>query len=385
MRFAIWTVCIFFLLGCDDGLGRPLISSFGKMQAPLQRCDVVPTCVDAVEVPPVPPPIDERWFACIRPCLPGQPCVNGSALSEGNNSCKELSVELDEPLRELRRVQVHNSRIDVQTSLPRTLRWHASTLSIVELHLRGPVTLQLDEASQLVGARVLGEANEQGSPTLRMQDATASGIWLEGDLNFEVERAEIVESNLAAQRIHTASSTLAHVIAVASSIELDDTTIYESQLRGSGRLSAATMVSSSLADCETMLVAGTTIKASLLGPCSLLRLYGTTIENSYIDGVVEMDESDLGLTLIGQRSATDLLTFRSSFNQSALCAFTNQLRLSGASFSCASCEGPISAGEADVCKASGERVEVDKVECDALLSVADCQGTFPANTRRPDY
>lgn len=361
---AVWSCCWALLAGAGcDSLGRAVVDQ----QSPAS--DLEP---------------DDCFKSAA--CKPPPAIAPAPELRIDAGSLPRCSLEsADEAFNEAARsVELRDCQFELAAELPMRMRLAGARLSNVAIRLAGPVRLELTEDSSLSLVRITMEAADPGSPSLLLEDTSAthfaaeSAEELAGEL--EIARTSLADVLLAAEQIELETVTLQRGALQAGRVNAIAALLADSRLAAQHlTLSASRVVRTTLTRaCDTLLVAGGEITESRFEGCrETSRLHDVLISRSALDGPLEAEMTTILDSALGLAVPTRLWAWETSVVTSAFCAFSEQARFASVSLECARCEGPLAAAGADVCYQPDTRVSAAPNACPAFDALVACTGGFP--------
>jgi hypothetical protein len=324
-------------LGCD-GLGRPVVDHGHALQGTATECTRhAPHCDDVLGAPEE---LEEAGAASDLPACELEEASAARIVTVLRDCTLSLSATLDEE-REIA----------------------ASVLDNVRIEFDGQVKLRISD-SQLFRVTVEGHAAEDETPAL-----------------LQVIRTDLRRTELSADQIETVSCYVDRSLIESSQLSGVDLETTESILLSKTTvLSAARIHTTQVAQCETLLIAGSSITNSRFPACDdLTRLYDVQATGCSFDGQLETDASTFADGRFGVSELTQLHGWGTSIENTILCAHFDNARFSGGGLTCVACQGPLAKSDADVC--------VDTIPpnseanfCQVLENPPVCD-TFPRRSR----
>jgi hypothetical protein len=235
-------------------------------------------------------------------------------------------------------------RVEAEAPLQITLR-HPE-LRAVDLQLKGPVHLQLEDA-QLEDVRIAGESAARGGPQLTFVRLAAQQLRIGAaersfDGALSMRGCELSELALYVREITTESVKLGVGIVHAQSLSASDTSFANIDVQAEhSLLTAFETERCQLRLCNYASLISGRLNASHITGCegSVVRMYSSIVTSGALDGEFESDDSDFENSILGATASTQIQAFQSRFSSDALCDSLGLLALDPASsIKCSGCD-----------------------------------------------
>ena len=242
--------------------------------------------------------------------------------------------------------------LSVEAQAPLTIGLRRPELRAVRVRLKGPVTLQLEDA-RMEDVRIDAERSAHGAPQLALVRSDAQQLRLgqpqqpfDGSVTMRgctLEQLELYVSELTAESVHFDRGVLQ-----ADSLRASDAGFVELDVSSQRSVLAAFETE----HCRFRLCNYASLIDGMLNRSNLVscdgtsvRLYGSIITSGALDGTFETDDSDFENTILGAGARTQILAFQSRFSSDALCDGLELLALDATStVKCSGCQSSFQDG-----------------------------------------